>query len=50
MDIDKKEKMTANLEKNLPAKNRTIKIDKDIKDDYDFSRKTYKDLKNIQYV
>ena len=43
--MDKKEKMTASLEKNLPAvNNRPIKIDKDIKDDYDFSRKTYKDL------
>ena len=41
--MDKKEKMTASLEKNLPAvNNRPIKIDKDIKDDYDFSRKTYK--------
>jgi len=43
--MDKKEKMAANLQKNLPAtKNRPIKIDKDIKDDYEFSRKTYKDL------
>jgi ATP adenylyltransferase/5',5'''-P-1,P-4-tetraphosphate phosphorylase II len=44
--MDKKEKMTASLEKNLPTieKDRPGKIDKDIKDDYDFSRKTYKDL------
>ena len=43
--MDKKEKMTVSLEKNLPSvNNRPIKIDKDIKDDYDFSRKTYKDL------
>ena len=32
--MDKKEKMAANLQKNLPAtKNRPIKIDKDIKDE-----------------
>lgn len=43
--MEKKEKMLASLEKNLPAKqNRPIELDKDIKDDYDFSRKTYKDL------
>lgn len=44
--MDKREKMTASLEKNLPVveKNRPLKIDKDIKDDYEFSRKTYKDL------
>tara|TARA_B100000902_G_C27147185_1_gene831739 strand:+ start:551 stop:964 length:414 start_codon:yes stop_codon:yes gene_type:complete len=44
--MDKKEKMTASLEKNLPVvkNNRAIKLDKDIKDDYEFSRKTYKDL------
>lgn len=37
--------MMTSLEKNLPAnvKNRPI-IDKDIKDDYDFSRAVYKDL------
>jgi hypothetical protein len=41
----KKEKMMTSLEKNLPAKikNRPL-IDKDIKDDYDFSRAVYKDL------
>ena len=44
--MDKKEKMLASLEKNLPEikQNRPIKIDKDVKDDYEFSRKTYKDL------
>ena len=44
--MDKREKMAASLEKNLPTveKAKPAKIDKDIKDDYDFSRKTYKDL------
>jgi hypothetical protein len=44
--MEKKEKMMANLEKNLPTvkQNRPIQIDKDVKDDYEFSRKTYKDL------
>ena len=44
--MEKKEKMMAKLEKNLPEikQNRPIKFDKDIKDDYEFSRKTYKDL------
>lgn len=44
--MDKREKMAASLEKNLPVveKAKPAKIDKDIKDDYDFSRKTYKDL------
>jgi len=44
--MEKKEKMMASLEKNLPAvkENRPIKIDKDVKTDYEFSRKTYKDL------
>ena len=44
--MSKKDKMVASLEKNLPAQvqNRPIQLDKDIKDDYDFSRKTYKDL------
>ena len=47
MDETMKDKITASLEKNLPAKpvNRPI-VDKDIKDDYEFSRKTYKDLIN----
>mgnify|MGYP001377532403 FL=1 len=42
----KKEKMMKRLEKNLPApvKNRPVDLDKDVKDDYEFSRKTYKDL------
>ena len=44
--MEKKEKMMANLNKNLPTvkQNRPIQIDKDVKDDYEFSRKTYKDL------
>ena len=44
--MDKKDKMVKSLEKNLPTvkNNRPIKIDKDVKDDYEFSRKTYKDL------
>ena len=44
--MEKKEQMMAKLEKNLPEikKDRPIKIDKDVKDDYDFFRKTYKDL------
>ena len=44
--MSKKDKMMKNLEKNLPEikHNRPIKIDKDVKDDYEFSRKTYKDL------
>ena len=44
--MDKKDKIVKSLEKNLPTvkNNRPIKIDKDIKDDYEFSRKTYKDL------
>tara|TARA_B100001939_G_C16937287_1_gene616638 strand:- start:2186 stop:2599 length:414 start_codon:yes stop_codon:yes gene_type:complete len=47
--MEKKEKMLASLEKNLPAKqveNRPIDIDKDVKDDYEFSRDTYRDLIN----
>ena len=38
--------MAASLEKNLPTvkNNRPISLDKDVKDDYEFSRKTYKDL------
>ena len=44
--MDKKDKMVKSLEKHLPTvkNNRPIKIDKDVKDDYEFSRKTYKDL------
>ncbi len=48
MDIimDKKDKLTASLAKNLPTikQDRPIKIDKDVKDDYEFSRDTYKNL------
>ena len=47
--MDKKEKISERLAKNLPTKNKTdlaeIPVDKkDIKDDYEFSRETYKDL------
>ena len=44
--MSKKDKMVASLEKNLPTnvENRPIELDKDVKDDYDFSRQTYKDL------
>lgn len=49
MDIimDKKDKLKASLEKNLPTvkKDAPIKpVDKDVKDDYEFSRATYKEL------
>lgn len=49
MDIimeNKKDILKASLEKNLPtiAKDRPLVIDKDIKDDYEFSRETYKNL------
>ena len=41
-----KEKIMKNLEKNVPAiqENKPISLNKDVKDDYDFSRRTYKDL------
>ena len=44
--MDKQEKIRASLEKNLPQKQSSIEpiVDKDIKDDYEFSRETYKDL------
>jgi len=44
--MDKKDKLTASLAKNLPTikQDRPIKIDKDVKDDYEFSRDTYKNL------
>ena len=44
-----KEKIMKNLEKNVPAiqENKPISINKDVKDDYDFSRRTYKDLINV---
>ena len=42
---DKLEKINKNLSKNLPAKKTKVSIeDIEIKDDYEFSRKTYKDL------
>ena len=45
----KKDKIMKNLEKNVPAiqENKPISISKDVKDDYDFSRRTYKDLINV---
>jgi hypothetical protein len=47
--MDKKEKISERLAKNLPSKNKKdiakIPVEsKDIKDDYEFSRETYKDL------
>ena len=49
--IDKRKKLEDSLAKNLPQKNiplskEHVKDDKDIKDDYEFSRDTYKDLIN----
>ncbi len=43
---DKLDKMKNSLSKNLPVKDKLSKvvIDKDIKDDYEFSRETYKNL------
>lgn len=40
--------MKASLEKNLPTvhQDRPIELDKDVKDDYEFSRDTYRDLIN----
>jgi hypothetical protein len=51
MDIimeNKKDKLKSSLERNLPtvSKAKPLVVDKDIKDDYEFSRKTYKDLIN----
>jgi|TARA_R110000822_G_scaffold192092_1_gene330807 hypothetical protein len=51
MDIimeNKKDKLKASLERNLPTVStaKPLVVDKDIKDDYEFSRKTYKDLIN----
>ena len=45
---NKKDILKASLEKNLPtiAKDRPLVIDKDIKDYYEFSRETYKNLIN----
>ena len=44
--MDKRDKLKASLEKNQPVKKPSqVFIDKkDIKDDYEYSRKTYKDL------
>lgn len=47
--MDKKQQISDRLAKNLPQKHKTdvqkIPVDiKDIKDDYEFSRETYKDL------
>ena len=44
-----KDKIMKNLEKNVPAiqENKPISFNKDVKDDYDFSRRTYKDLINV---
>ncbi len=44
--MDKLDKMRSSLEKNLPAKPEAPKVveEKDIKDDYEFSRDTYRDL------
>jgi len=46
--MDKKEKLQQSLEKNLPVKkdSQELKDKRDIKDDYEFSRRTYKDLIN----
>lgn len=44
--MDKLDKMRNNLEKNLPTKTPSADLmdKKDIKDDYEFSRETYRDL------
>ena len=45
--MEKKDKLKASLEKTLPTikKDKPVeKIDKDVKDDYEFSRETYRDL------
>jgi len=46
--MEKRDKMKASLEKNLPTvqNDRPIELDKDVKDDYEFSRDTYRDLIN----
>jgi hypothetical protein len=45
---DKKQAIAERLEKNLPGTQRTDYITKkDIKDDYEFSRSTYKDLISV---
>ena len=44
--MDKLDKMRSSLEKNLPVKQEAPEVieEKDIKDDYEFSRDTYRDL------
>jgi len=44
--MEKRDKLKASLEKNLPTvkNDRPLEYDKDIKDDYEFSRDTYRDL------
>ena len=46
--MDKQQKLQKSLEKNLPEEKKTsvqvFQDKRDIKDDYEFSRKTYKDL------
>lgn len=47
--MEKRDKLNASLEKNLPTKTKVNvpaipKEEKDIKDDYEFSRDTYRDL------
>ena len=47
--MDKRDKLNASLEKNLPTKTKVNvpaipEEEKDIKDDYEFSRDTYRDL------
>lgn len=43
--MEKLNKLKNSLEKNLPVKKQKDYVDKkDIKDDYEFSRSTYKDL------
>lgn len=42
MNDEKKEALVASLNKNLPAT--PVEQNRDIKDDYNYSRKTYKDL------
>ena len=44
--MEKRDKMKASLEKNLPTVQNDRPIDKDVKDDYEFSRDTYRDLIN----
>ena len=49
--MDRKDKLQKSLEKNLPVvpEAQEIKDKKDIKDDYEFSRRTYKDLINTEW-